>query len=217
MCGTPTARSSRTRRSARYSNAMVMPPAGGDTMWSNMYLAYETLAEPMKEMINGLTAIHTRGQLWAARPQGRASDRTPATPNTGRPVAVREQAVHPAHPPAQPGRVRGAGSPAHRPRFQDRLHLPLQLGRGDHRHLGQTAPPQHFAVNDFDGARAISRVTILGDHPNRHSDTARWSPTSTRRVSAARLRPRPRLRPQPIWRTPGRSRRRRPCGSVPAS
>ncbi|MCY4435517.1 MAG: TauD/TfdA family dioxygenase, partial [bacterium] len=40
-------------------NAMVMPPAGGDTMWSNMYKAYETLAEPTKQMINGLTAVHT--------------------------------------------------------------------------------------------------------------------------------------------------------------
>ncbi|MFN3238875.1 MAG: TauD/TfdA dioxygenase family protein [Pseudomonadales bacterium] len=31
---------------------------GGDTMWANMYLAYELLSEPMKQFLEGLTAIH---------------------------------------------------------------------------------------------------------------------------------------------------------------
>ena len=44
---------------------------------------------------------------------------------------------------------------------------------------------QHFAVNDFDGNRAISRVTILGDHPEPAFDTTQWGPYQYERVSAA--------------------------------
>jgi taurine dioxygenase len=35
-----------------------MPEIGGDTMWANMYLAYDTLSEPMKQFLGGLKAIH---------------------------------------------------------------------------------------------------------------------------------------------------------------
>lgn len=35
-----------------------MPELGGDTMWANMYLAYETLSEPMKRFLSGLRAVH---------------------------------------------------------------------------------------------------------------------------------------------------------------
>ena len=36
----------------------VPPDGAGDTLFSNMYLAYETLSEPIKQMLLGLTAIH---------------------------------------------------------------------------------------------------------------------------------------------------------------
>jgi taurine dioxygenase len=39
-------------------HALEIPPGGGDTFWSNMYLAYETLPERMKKRIAGLRAIH---------------------------------------------------------------------------------------------------------------------------------------------------------------
>ena len=39
-------------------HALEIPPAGGDTYWSNMYLAYETLPEATKQRIAGLRAIH---------------------------------------------------------------------------------------------------------------------------------------------------------------
>jgi taurine dioxygenase len=35
-----------------------MPEIGGDTMFSNMFMAYETLSEPMKRFIGGLSAVH---------------------------------------------------------------------------------------------------------------------------------------------------------------
>lgn len=34
------------------------PPAGGDTMWANQYLAYETLSAPMRAFVETLEAIH---------------------------------------------------------------------------------------------------------------------------------------------------------------
>jgi taurine dioxygenase len=35
-----------------------VPPVGGDTMFANMYLAYETLSEGMKQLLEGLHGIH---------------------------------------------------------------------------------------------------------------------------------------------------------------
>lgn len=39
-------------------HALEIPPSGGDTFWSNMYLAYETLPDEMKARIAGRRAIH---------------------------------------------------------------------------------------------------------------------------------------------------------------
>ena len=39
-------------------HALEIPPSGGDTFWSNMYLAYETLPDEMKAKIAGRRAIH---------------------------------------------------------------------------------------------------------------------------------------------------------------
>jgi len=36
------------------------PERGGDTMWSNQYRAYETLAEPVRAFVDGLEAVHGR-------------------------------------------------------------------------------------------------------------------------------------------------------------
>lgn len=49
------------------------PDVGGDTMWSNQYLAYETLSAPMRAFLDDLTAVHTawsqgRPDLAAERP-----------------------------------------------------------------------------------------------------------------------------------------------------
>jgi alpha-ketoglutarate-dependent taurine dioxygenase len=39
--------------------AVKIPPFGGDTCWSSMVAAYEALSEPMKHMLDGLTAVHS--------------------------------------------------------------------------------------------------------------------------------------------------------------
>ena len=45
---------------------VVVPEYGGDTQWINLAIAYETLSEPIKEMIDGLHAVH-HNQLPIAR------------------------------------------------------------------------------------------------------------------------------------------------------
>jgi taurine dioxygenase len=51
---------STTLRPARGSllRSEVIPPVGGDTMFTNMYLAYDTLSDKMKEIVEPLEAIH---------------------------------------------------------------------------------------------------------------------------------------------------------------
>lgn len=62
-----------------------IPPLGGDTMFSNMYKAYEALSDTMKQFIEGLWAVH---------------DLTHAEHNIGRPdiAEVRKNTPPVAHP-----------------------------------------------------------------------------------------------------------------------
>jgi len=39
--------------------ALDVPPYGGDTLFANQYLAYDTLSGGMKKMLSGLRAVHT--------------------------------------------------------------------------------------------------------------------------------------------------------------
>lgn len=47
---------------------------GGDTLFANMYRAYETLSEPVRRMIDGLTAVHDGERVYRVR-QGRTGNR----------------------------------------------------------------------------------------------------------------------------------------------
>ena len=64
----------------------VLPEIGGDTLFANMYAAYEALSEPFKKMLSGLTALHESEHVY----RGRYSDR--GMDDHGR---TYPQAVHP--------------------------------------------------------------------------------------------------------------------------
>ena len=49
----------------------IAPPYGGDTMFSDMYGAYDALSEPVKRMLDGLTATHESEHIY----RGRYADR----------------------------------------------------------------------------------------------------------------------------------------------
>jgi taurine dioxygenase len=39
-------------------NMVTCPQVGGDTMWANMYKAYDSLSAPLRDLCEGLTALH---------------------------------------------------------------------------------------------------------------------------------------------------------------
>ena len=39
--------------------AIEVPPSGGDTCWASMYAAYDALSAPLRDMLDGLTAVHS--------------------------------------------------------------------------------------------------------------------------------------------------------------
>jgi taurine dioxygenase len=49
----------------------ILPEIGGDTLFANMYAAYNALSESMKQLVEGLTAVHESEHLY----RGRYSDR----------------------------------------------------------------------------------------------------------------------------------------------
>ncbi len=64
---------------------VVPPDGGGDTMFSNMYAAYDALSQPMKTMLEGLTAFHDSAK--AHRYRAKATDRADkAFPRSEHPV-----------------------------------------------------------------------------------------------------------------------------------
>lgn len=82
--------------------AVVIPPRGGDTIWSNVGAAFDALSEPLKAFLFGLTARHDAGEkFWfemrrtlGEEPAQRARDHfdgnshpvVAAHPATGRPL-----------------------------------------------------------------------------------------------------------------------------------
>ena len=45
-------------------HAWDVPDHGGDTVWSNQYLAYETLSSGLKATLDGLLAVHSAGMAY---------------------------------------------------------------------------------------------------------------------------------------------------------
>ena len=47
--------------------AREIPPAGGDTLFANMYMAYDALSDGMKRMLEGLQAVNSSSKADASR------------------------------------------------------------------------------------------------------------------------------------------------------
>src|SRR5262249_2725915 len=73
-----------------------LPEVGGDTMFANMYLAYETLSEGMQKLISALDGVYVRTR---GRAQSGAHAHAPplvrAHPKTGRKSLYVSAKVHP--------------------------------------------------------------------------------------------------------------------------
>ncbi len=52
----------------------VLPPSGGDTMFSDMYGAYESLSPPIRDLLDGMTATHQSEHVYPGRYTDRGQD-----------------------------------------------------------------------------------------------------------------------------------------------
>ncbi len=147
------------------------PEVGGDTMWSNQYLAYEALSAPLRELLDGLTALHV-----FEHPNGsyRSEAEHPVVrvhPDTGRRSLYVNRMFTRRIPQLTPGE-----STALLTHLFDVSESPQRVCRYRWSEGGaaiwDNRATQHYAVNDYTGRRVGRRVTVLGDHPK--GEPARW-------------------------------------------
>jgi taurine dioxygenase len=162
---------------------VTTPSFGGDTMWTNQYLVYEGLSAPMRDLVDGLTAVHSawpfgHPEITMEHPAVRVH------PETGRrSLFVNRQFT--SHFP----QLRRSESDAllgylctfsEQPQFVVRYRWSEgAIGVWDNRCT------QHHAVNDYDAPRVIHRVTILGDAPQ--GNPPRWPAYESARGGAAEM------------------------------
>lgn len=158
---------------------VVCPARGGDTLWTNQYRAYETLSAPIRELVDGLTAVHTASPF--GRPEVRAEH--PAVrihPETGRRALYVNRTFTSHFKELRRGEsdalLRVLCDWSEQPAFQVRYRWSKgAVGIWDNRCT------MHFAINDYDESRVIERVTVLGDAPE--GPAARWSAFEGDRLS----------------------------------
>ncbi|MYZ44000.1 TauD/TfdA dioxygenase family protein [Schauerella aestuarii] len=159
-----------------------VPPYGGDTMFANQYLAYESLSDTMKGLLDGLIGISssakadvsktredrvkTDGKMDATPTEFRAEHPIVRThPETGRKCLY----VNVAHTAGIKGMTDDESAPilnflfAHqiKPEFTCRfVWEPDAIAFWDNRCA------QHNPVNDYHGFRRVmQRITLEGDRP----------------------------------------------------
>lgn len=161
--------------------ALEVPPFGGDTLFANQYLAYETLSAPLRTFLDGLTAVNSSAKADVSKTREdmirNAGDDAPADeylsehpvvrthPETGR----RGLFVNVAHTSHFVGMTESESAPIlaflfeHqvRPEFTCRFcWRPGSLAFWDNR------TTQHNPINDYHGFRRVMRrITLAGDRP----------------------------------------------------
>ena len=161
--------------------AKEIPENGGDTMFANLYLAYETLSDPMKAMLDGRKAVNSSQKGDAAAGRQKSVDENPKDASD-----VQTESTHPAlrtHP--ETGRQALYVNRGHtvcfegatpeesapileylfehqiRPEFTCRFQwAPGSIAIWDNRCA------LHYPLNDYHGQRRVMhRVTMEGDTP----------------------------------------------------
>jgi taurine dioxygenase len=163
--------------------AKEVPTFGGDTLWANQYLAYETLSDGMKEMLGRLKAVHTAKGEYSERGHSAQKRGSMDIQTAGDDVPSYEHPVVRTHP--ETGRKALYVNPAFTEKFVGmtrRESLPLLKFLFEHAtqegftcrfrwSVGALAfwdnrCAQHFALNDYQGQRRhMERVTVNGDRP----------------------------------------------------
>ena len=161
--------------------AREIPPYGGDTLFANMYAAYEALSDGMKRLLEGLVGVNSSAKADVTRTR---EDRlkTDGSDKAGKEL-VAEHPVVRTHP--ETGRKALYVNFAHTARFRDMTEeesAPLLEFLFQHQikpeftcrfawQVGSLALwdnrcAQHNPVNDYHGFRRVmQRITLEGDRP----------------------------------------------------
>jgi len=162
--------------------ARQVPAIGGDTLFANMHLAYESLSSGLRRMLDAMTAINsaqkgdaaaTRADLLRQRPRDAGDTITVAEhplvrthPETGRKALY----VNPGHTLSIGGMSEAESAPIleylyrhqTRPEFTCRFQW-----RRDSLAFWDNRCAQHYPLNDYHGQRrAMQRITLAGDRPS---------------------------------------------------
>lgn len=160
--------------------AVVLPEAGGDTMWADTRSAYETLAEPLKRLCDELSAIHfdeyyaavaaeAGGNMWDGKRLERLRPvQHPVVrihPETGRPNLF----VNPNFTVGLAG-FDGKQSKALLQLLYDHMTQPEFLVRYRWQPgtiaFWDNRATMHFGIYDYgDARRVMHRVILRGDRP----------------------------------------------------
>lgn len=147
-----------------------VPETGGDTMWTNQCKVYEQLSAPMRELLDGLTAIHVIriGNEFTSRAEHPV---VRVHPETGQ-RSLYVNRLFTSHIPQLSRNESDAILEylfgfSESPQFTCRYRWKA----GDVA-IWDNRVTQHYAVNDYQGVRLGQRITILGDHPT--GNPPRW-------------------------------------------
>ncbi len=161
--------------------AREVPPFGGDTLFASMYLAYETLSDGMRRMLDGLVAVNSSAKADVTRTrEDRVRDG--AKPDAKKQF-VAEHPVVRTHP--ETGRKALYVNYGHTVRFKDMTeeesapilsYLFQHLARPEltcrfrwqpgSMALWDNRCTQHNPINDYHGHRRVMhRITLAGDRP----------------------------------------------------
>ena len=161
--------------------AREIPPIGGDTLFANMIMAYESLSPGMQRLLDGLTAVNSAEKGVAAATR---ADRLQERPReAGETITIAEHPIVRTHP--ETGRKAlyvNPGHTLHIGEFSEAESAPIL----DFLYRHQTRPEftcrfrwrvdslvfwdnratQHYPLNDYHGQRrAMQRITLAGDRP----------------------------------------------------
>jgi alpha-ketoglutarate-dependent taurine dioxygenase len=165
------------------------PSVGGDTVWANQYMAYETLSPGLRETLSGLDAVHSAGAAYGTGGYLDGVKDKMSTPIAPSKEAYREH-IHPAviaH--AETGRPALYLNPVYTQRIARWSNAESQgLLQYIHRHavnenftwrlrwakgtlaIWDNRCTQHFALNDYHGQRReMVRTSVKGSAPRRAS------------------------------------------------
>jgi taurine dioxygenase len=163
------------------------PSVGGDTVWANQYLAFETLSPGMRETLLGLDAVHSAGMAYGTGGYLDGVKHLMSTPIAPSKDAYREH-VHPAviaH--AETGKPALYLNPVYTQRISSWSNAESQgLLQHLYRHsvnenftwrlrwskgtlaIWDNRSTQHFALNDYHGhRREMVRTSVKGTAPRR--------------------------------------------------